>query len=81
MPQIKFTDTTIGKLKVDAITWYSDPTAKGLQLCATPAGVRTWYVVKWDPASQKTRPVGNARDAHRLGEGSGGQGRPRRERG
>lgn len=57
MPQIKFTDTTIGKLKVDAITWYSDPTAKGLQLCATPAGVRTWYVVKWDPASQKTRRV------------------------
>jgi len=57
MPQIKFTDTTIGKLKVDAITWYSDPTAKGIQLCATPAGVRTWYVVKWAPASQKTRRV------------------------
>lgn len=57
MRQIKFTDTTIGNLKVDAITWYSDSTAKGLQLCATPAGVRTWYVVKWDPASQKTRRV------------------------
>lgn len=57
MPQIKFTDTAIAKLKVDAITWYSDPSAKGLQLCATPAGVRTWYVVKWDPQAQKTRRV------------------------
>jgi hypothetical protein len=27
MPQIKFTDTTVAKLKIDTTTWYSDPAA------------------------------------------------------
>lgn len=57
MPQIRYTDTAVAKLKVDAMTWYSDPGAKGLQLSVTPGGTKTWYVVKWDPATQKTRRV------------------------
>ncbi|NTT87766.1 tyrosine-type recombinase/integrase [Tabrizicola fusiformis] len=57
MPQIRFTDTAVAKLKADAMTWYSDPGAKGLQLSVTPGGTKTWYVVKWDPATQKTRRV------------------------
>ncbi|MFZ5708834.1 MAG: integrase [Pseudomonadota bacterium] len=57
MPQIRFTDTAVAKLKADAMTWYSDPGAKGLQLSVTPGGTKTWYVVKWDPAAQKTRRV------------------------
>lgn len=57
MPQIRFTDTAVAKLKADAMTWYSDPVAKGLQLSVTPGGTKTWYVVKWDPATQKTRRV------------------------
>ena len=57
MPQIRFTDTAVAKLKADAMTWYSDPAAKGLQLSVTPGGTKTWYVVKWDPATQKTRRV------------------------
>jgi hypothetical protein len=61
MPQIKFTDTTIAKLKVAATTWFSDPANKGLRLCVTPGGVRTWYATKWDSAAQKTRQVKLAR--------------------
>lgn len=57
MPQIRFTDTTVAKLKVDATTWYSDPTAKSLRLCVTAGGVKTWYVCKWDPATQKVRQI------------------------
>lgn len=57
MPQILFTDTAVAKLKADAMTWYSDPGAKGLQLSVTPGGTKTWYVVKWDPTTQKTRHV------------------------
>lgn len=57
MPQIKFTDTTIAKLKADTTTWYSDPTTKGLRLCVTAGGVKTWYLNKWDPATQKVRQV------------------------
>ncbi len=57
MPQIKFTDTAVAKLKADAMTWYSDPSAKGLQLSVTPGGTKTWYVVKWDSATRKTRRV------------------------
>lgn len=57
MPKIKFTDTAIKKLAVEKTTWFSDPTAKGLQLCVTKAGVKTWYVNKWDSGAQKTRRV------------------------
>ncbi|MBE0554824.1 MAG: integrase family protein [Rhodobacteraceae bacterium] len=57
MPQIRLTDTAVAKLKADAMTWYSDPSAKGLQLSVTPGGTKTWYVVKWDSATQKTRRV------------------------
>ncbi|WFE74259.1 tyrosine-type recombinase/integrase [Roseinatronobacter sp. S2] len=57
MPQIKFTDTAIAKLKADKTTWFSDPSVKGLRLCVTPGGVKTWYVVRWDATAQKTRQV------------------------
>lgn len=57
MPQIKFTDTTVAKLKTDTTTWYSDATAKGLRLCVTAGGVKTWYCNKWDPKTQKVRQV------------------------
>lgn len=57
MPQMKFTDTAIAKLTADKTTWFSDPSAKGLQLCVTPNGVKTFYVNKWDKAAQKTRRV------------------------
>lgn len=57
MPQIKFTDTNVGKLVVGSTTWFSDPTTKGLRLCVTAGGVKTWYVNKWDPKTQKVRQV------------------------
>jgi len=57
MPQIKFTDTNLKTLSADATTWFSDPTAKGLQLCVTAGGVKTWYVNKWDSTAQKTRRI------------------------
>jgi len=57
MPQIKFTDTAIAKLKADKTTWFSDPSVKGLRLCVTPGGVKTWYVVRWDATAQKTRQI------------------------
>lgn len=57
MPQIKFTDTNLKTLSADATTWFSDPTCKGLQLCVTAGGVKTWYVNKWDSTAQKTRRV------------------------
>ncbi len=57
MPKIKFTDTSIAKLEVGTTTWYSDPAAKGLQLCVTANGVKTFYVVKWDAKASKTRRV------------------------
>lgn len=57
MPQIKFTDTNLKTLSPDRTTWYSDPTCKGLQLCVTAGGVKTWYVNKWDSTAQKTRRV------------------------
>lgn len=57
MPQIRFTDTAITKLKADTTTWFSDPTAKGLRLCVTACGVKTWYLNKWDPKTQKVRQV------------------------
>lgn len=57
MPQIKFTDTNLKTLSADSTTWFSDPTCKGLQLCVTAGGVKTWYVNKWDSTAQKTRRV------------------------
>ena len=57
MPQIKFTDTAIRKLLVEKTTWYSDRNTKGLQLCATAGGTKTWYLNKWDSAAGKVRRV------------------------
>jgi len=57
MPHIKFTDSTLKTLSVDKTTWFTDPTCRGLRLCVTQGGSKTWYVNKWDPTSQKTRSV------------------------
>lgn len=67
MPQItnkrgepsKFTDTNVAAATAisGTKTWFSDPTCKGLQLCVTAGGVKTWYVNKWDATAQKTRRV------------------------
>lgn len=57
MPHIKFTDSTLKTLTVDKTTWFTDPSCKGLRLCVTGGGTKTWYVNKWDPTSQKTRSV------------------------
>ncbi len=57
MPQIRFTDTSVAKLEADKTTWFTDPTVKGLQLCVTPGGTKTWYLNKWDASSQKVRRV------------------------
>lgn len=57
MPQIKFTDTNVKTLSADKTTWFTDLTCKGLRLCVTKGGVKTWYVNKWDPKSQKTRSI------------------------
>ncbi|WP_240336734.1 hypothetical protein [Tropicibacter sp. Alg240-R139] len=57
MPHIKFTDSTLKTLVVDKTTWFTDPSSKGLRLCVTLGGTKTWYVNKWDPTSQKTRSV------------------------
>jgi hypothetical protein len=57
MPQIKFTDAAVAKLEADTTTWFTDPTVKGLQLCVTPGGTKTWYLNKWDATAQKVRRV------------------------
>lgn len=57
MPQIKFTDSALKTLSADKTTWFTDTNVKGLRLCVTKGGVKTWYVNKWDPTSQKTRSV------------------------
>ena len=57
MPQIKFTDSTLKSLSTTKTTWFSDPSCKGLRLCVTKSGVKTWYVTKWDSGAQKTRSV------------------------
>ena len=57
IPQIKFTDTNLKRRSADKTTWFSDPTAKGLELRVTKAGVKTWYVNKWESGAQKTRRV------------------------
>lgn len=57
MPHIKFTDSTLKTLTANKTTWFTDPSCKGLRLCVTLGGTKTWYVNKWDPTSQKTRSV------------------------
>ena len=57
MPHIKYTDSILKTLTVDKTTWFTDPSCKGLRLCVTLGGTKTWYVNKWDPTSQKTRSV------------------------
>ncbi len=57
MPHIKFTDSNLKPLSADKTTWFTDPTVKGLRLCVTKGGVKTWWVNKWDPTTQKTRSV------------------------
>jgi len=57
MPQIKFKDSTLKTLSADKTTWFTDPNVKGLRLCVTKGGVKTWWVNKWDPSTQKTRAV------------------------
>ncbi|MFQ1702714.1 hypothetical protein ACJ5NV_19190 [Loktanella agnita] len=58
MPHIKFTDTNIGAIPTpDKTVWYTDPKQKGLRLCVTKTGVKTWYVNKWDPTANKVRSV------------------------
>ena len=56
MATMKFTDTTIERLKPSPKTaWYSDKTYKGLRLCVTKQGSKTWYAERWDSAAQKSR--------------------------
>jgi len=57
MPHIKFTDSTLKSLFATKTTWFTDPSCKGLRVCVTKSGVKTWYANKWDPTSQKTRSV------------------------
>jgi hypothetical protein len=57
MPQIRFTDTNLKTLSADATTWFSDPSVKGLRLCVTAGGTKTWYANRWDPTVQKVRQV------------------------
>lgn len=68
MPAIKFTDTMVKGLTADKTTWFTDPDVKGLRLCVTAGGTKTWWVNRWDPIAQKTRAVKlgqwNARATH-----------------
>ncbi len=60
MPKIKFTDTAVEKQCIahdGKTTWYSDTETRGLQLCATAGGAKTWYLNKWDPTAKKVRRV------------------------
>lgn len=57
MPHIRFTDTNLARLSADKTTWFTDPDVKGLQLCVTAGGTKTWYVNRWDSNAQKTRRV------------------------
>ena len=57
MPQIKFTDRNLQRLSADKTSWFTDPAVKGLRLCVTAGGVKTWYANKWDPTAQKTRQI------------------------
>lgn len=58
MPNISFTDTNLRTLSSDQpVTWFSDPKVKGLRLCVTSGGTKTWYANRWDPTVQKVRQV------------------------
>jgi integrase len=57
MPSIRFTDANLKTLSADATTWFSDPSVKGLRLCVTAGGTKTWYANRWDPTAQKVRQV------------------------
>lgn len=57
MPSIRFTDTNLKTLSADKTTWFTDPSVKGLRLCVTAGGTKTWYVNKWDPHAEKVRAV------------------------
>ena len=57
MPNIRFTDTNLKTLSADKTTWFTDPACKGLRLCVTAGGTKTWWVNKWDPMAQKVRAV------------------------
>ncbi len=57
MPHIKFSDSNLKTLSADKTTWFTDPDVKGLRLCVTKGGVKTWWVNKWDSEAQKTRAV------------------------
>ena len=57
MPNIRFTDTNLKTLSADKTTWFTDPACKGLRLCVTAGGTKTWYVNKWDPQAGKVRAV------------------------
>jgi hypothetical protein len=60
MPKIKFTDTVVARdcVCIDGkTTWYSDTETRGLQLCVTARGAKTWYLNRWDPKAEKTRRV------------------------
>lgn len=57
MPQIRFTDTNLKRLSAGKTTWFTDPATKGLRLCVTKSGVKTWYATKWDPTAAKVRSV------------------------
>jgi hypothetical protein len=58
MPHTTFTDKNVGAIPVlDKTTWYTDPAVKGLLLCVTKGGTKTWWVNKWDPTTEKTRAV------------------------
>lgn len=67
MPHIRFTDTTVGAIPTpDKTVWYTDPEQKGLRLCVTKNGVKTWYVNKWDPTANKVRSVKLAQWASKV---------------
>ncbi|PID37292.1 MAG: integrase [Rhodobacterales bacterium] len=67
MPHIKFTDTNVGAIPTpDKTVWYTDPEQKGLRLCVTKTGVKTWYVNKWDPTANKVRSVKLAQWASKV---------------
>ncbi|GIT86176.1 integrase family protein [Roseobacter sp. OBYS 0001] len=57
MPQITFNDRAVAKITTDKTTWFTDSTVRGLRLCVTKTGTKTWWVNKWDPTKQKTRAI------------------------
>lgn len=58
MPHTTFTDKSVGAIPTPCkTTWYTDPSVRGLRLCVTKRGTKTWWVNKWDPTTEKTRAV------------------------